>query len=32
MTKRTESKPKTRRVREHVGTMTHPHSIPVLDP
>jgi hypothetical protein len=31
MTKRTESKPKVRRVREPVGTMTRPHDIPVLD-
>ena len=32
MAKHTESKPKTRRVREPVGTMTRPHSIPVIDP
>ena len=32
MTKRTESKPKTPRVRKPVGTMTRPHDIPILDP
>jgi hypothetical protein len=32
MTKRTESKPKTRRVREPVGTMTRPHGVPVIAP
>jgi hypothetical protein len=32
MTKRTESKPKARRVREPVGAMTRPHDIPVIAP
>jgi predicted acyl esterase len=31
-TKRTESKPKTRRTREPVGAMTRPHDIPVIAP
>jgi len=32
MTKHTEIKPKARRVREPVGTMTRPHDIPVIAP
>ena len=32
MAKHTESKPKSRRAREPVGTMTRPHDIPVIDP
>lgn len=32
MAKHTESKPKSRRTREPVGTMTRPHGIPVIDP
>lgn len=31
MTKRTESKPKTPRVRKPAVTMTRPHDIPILD-
>ena len=31
-TKRTESKPKTRRTREPVGAMTRPHDVPVIAP
>jgi len=30
--KRTEPKPKTRRAREPVGTMTRPHGVPVIEP
>jgi hypothetical protein len=32
MTKRTESKPRTRRVREPAGALTRPHDIPVIAP
>lgn len=32
MTKRPESKPKARRVREPVGAMTRRHDIPVIEP